>query len=138
MSGSSNLKAYCLGAAVVATVPSIAATYIAIRSESPWPIAIIGYGSIVLSGFITGWFSDSRNVLLAMLLALPLTVSMVIASTVHHLLGFPTYPLGFYGAMDIATVFLPLGVLLCGIGGVLGWWVARSKHNNRLQRTAGE
>ena len=135
MSSISNFKAYCLGAAVVVAVPSLAGAYLMFKAIFSLPVAIILYGSVVSSGFITAWFAQSRKVALATLLALPFAASMVIANAIHYLMGFPTDTPGIYGAWVVTTVSLPVGVLLCGTGGVMGWWASRSKHNNRLQRT---
>jgi hypothetical protein len=133
-----NSKAYWIGAAIASTVPAVAAFNLALETDWSWLIVSVFYGALLSAGVVTAYVSTSRKVLLACLLSVPFGCSMVVANTMHHLLGFPTDTPGVYGAIVVASIFFPLGFIVCGLGGLLVWCVARSKHNKPLQPIARE
>ena len=130
---SSNLKAYCLGAVVVATVPCLAAVLLRTLAVSGWLSAVIVFGPVVFSGFITAWMALSQKMLLATLLSLPFTLSWLIEGTVEYLLGYPLDVPLIWGLIMLGIICLPLGAVLCGFGAIISWWATRSKQDNASQ-----
>jgi hypothetical protein len=127
-----NTKSLLVGSLVALIGPALAAFFININEYSLL-LSVVLFGSVAAAGLVTASISESHKVASAIVPAFPFAAGVVLVNTVHYLLGYPTDTPGWYGAGIIVTVFLPIGIALSVAGGVVGWLVTRSEHNNAFK-----
>ena len=132
---SSNLRAFAVGVGVIAVISAAVMTLLYFDVPSDW--GLVMWGSLVVAGFVTAAMAVSRKLLLSVLLVFPAALLFVLENWLWQLAGKPADHFGAKGAVIVLLMSIPFGAFLCGVGGVLGWWVTRhSTHNKALQDDA--
>lgn len=116
-----NISAILKGISIflVISAISLALLYIDTASSSGYLVWI----GVFVAGVVTAMTARSHKIWLSILLALPIALLIALENWVWRLLGKPSDFSGASGFFIVLTMFIPVGLVLSGAGGVLGWFI---------------
>jgi len=120
-----NIKALILGSLAVFLV-----SWLALWTMETLEIAYLSYftwGAPAIGSFITAITAKSKKLTLALLLAMPAAIIYGIENYLWQLVGKGSDFPGFKGFVTLVTIEFILSIILCSIGGSLGYFITRQK-----------
>jgi len=120
-----NIIALTIGAIVVAVISSL--TLWTMESLQSAFLVYLSWASPAIGSFITAITAKSKKLTFAMLLAVPSAFIFGIENYIWQLLGKGSDFPGLKGFTTLVSIELISGIILCGIGGSLGYFITRHK-----------
>ncbi|MEJ2696066.1 MAG: hypothetical protein P8013_05410 [Candidatus Sulfobium sp.] len=120
-----NIKAFIIGFIVIAVLSWLA--LLTMDALETAYIGLLAWASPVIGAFITAIMAKSRKLALAFLLALPSAIIFGIENYLWQLLGRGSDFPGFKGFVTLVCLEFIIAIILCGIGGLAGTFIAKRK-----------
>ena len=98
-------------------------------------ISWLTWGSLIVGSFFTAVISKQRKILFSVLLAFPAAMIFAINNSIWQLFGKSSDFPGYKGFIIVIGFSLPMGIVLCGLGGLGGWLIT---HNKSMQMKSNQ
>ena len=120
-----NIKAFIIGSIVIVVVSSLSLWTMELFEAGY--IGYLSWASPAIGAFITAMTAKSKKLTLALLLAVPSAIIFGTENYVWQLLGKGSDFPGLNGFITLVTIEFISSIILCSIGGSLGYFITRHK-----------